>query len=174
MKFIREHIKLARKLRRNIVRKDNNLTFKAGETKYLHQIENLHISLFRQPLVPWLVWIYRFCAKELVSVVVDENDKVVGYDLFMFEPSEIKDNIIHEVYVGVSSEYQDRGIGLKLRQYSIECYDEGRLSGISTLAAFDNIKALRTAQRAGFAITKTSAKPVAHYLFRYLSRHFED
>ena len=74
--------------------------------------------------------------------------------------------------MGVRHEYQDKGIGVKLRQYSSQCYDEGYLDGISTLADFDNIKALRTAQKAGFAITKTSAKPLAHYLFKHLTRRY--
>ena len=58
----------------------------------------------------------------------------------------------------------------KLRRYSADCYDGGMLSGLSTLAPFSNVKALRSAQKAGYAITKASAKPAAYYLFRYLKK----
>lgn len=177
LKNIRYNMKRARRIRRDLteqatVGEGEILTFKRGDAKYLKQIENLHLELFRQPLYPWLVWLYRFRASELVSVVVDGNDRVIAYDLFFFQPVEANEKVIHELYVGVSFKYQDKGIGVKLRQYSSKCYDEGYLDGISTLAAFDNIKALRTAQKAGFAITKTSAKPLAHYLFRHLTRRY--
>ena len=48
------------------------------------------------------------------------------------------------------------------------------LSGVDCWHTYsnDNIKALRTAQKAGFAITKTSAKPLAHYLFKHLTRRY--
>ena len=161
MKNIRFNMKRAYKIRRDLteqveVGEGGTLTFKRGEAKYLKQIENLHLELFRQPLYPWLVWLYRFRA----------------YDLFFFQPVEANQKVIHELYVGVEYKYQDKGIGVKLRQYSSKCYDEGYLDGISTLAAFDNIKALRTAQKSGFAITKTSAKPLAHYLYKHLTRRY--
>ncbi len=173
LRIIRENQKRAKKLRQEIVLNEDGFTFKRGEARYLKQICNLHIVVFRKPMLPWLTWMYRLCARELISVVVDENDNVVAYDLFFFEPSEMKENILHELYVAVSPQYQDRGIGVKLRQYSIKCYDEGYVSGLSTLADFDNIKALRTAQKAGYAITKTSAKPHAYYLFKYLTKRYD-
>lgn len=177
MKNIRFNMKRAYKIRRDLteqveVGEGVTLTFKRGEAKYLKQVENLHLELFRQPLYPWLVWLYRFRSKELISIVVDNNDKVIAYDLFFFQPVEANQKVIHELYVGVEYKYQDKGIGVKLRQYSSKCYDEGYLDGISTLAAFDNIKALRTAQKSGFAITKTSAKPLAHYLYKHLTRRY--
>lgn len=171
-KLFRYHLKKAKDLRKDITKTIDGFTYKRGDSKYLKQVETLHLELFRQPLYSWLVWIYRFKAKELMSVVVDANDKVIAYDLFMFQPIEADENILHELYVGVAYANQDKGMGVKLRQYSIECYDEGKLSGLSTLAAFDNIKALRTAQKAGYAITKTSAKPLAHYLFKYLTKRY--
>ena len=107
-----------------------------------------------------------------IQIQSTRADDVIGYDLFFFQPSEKNKKVIHELYVGIRTEYQDRGLGVKLRQFSAKCYDEGYLDGISTLASVDNIKALRTAQKAGFAITKMSAKPVAHYLFKNLFRRY--
>lgn len=171
-KVFRYNVKRSKDIRNDYSYTENGLTFKRGEIKYLKAIQNLHLELFRHPLYPFLVWLYRFRMRELVSVVVDENDNLIAYDLFMFQPVEKDLKVIHEIYVGVRHKYQDKGIGVKLRQYSSQCYDEGYLDGISTLADFDNIKALRTAQKAGFAITKTSAKPLAHYLFKHLTRRY--
>lgn len=166
------NLERSKKIRNDYVMVEGNLTFKPGAVKYLKQVENLHLELFRFPLYNFLVWIYRFRASQLMSVVVDENDKVIAYDLFMFQPSEKDTKVLHELYVGVAYKYQDKGIGVKLREYSSKCYDQGYLDGLSTLAAFDNIKALRTAQKSGYAIVKTSVKPLAHYLFKHLTRRY--
>ncbi|MGN0893893.1 MAG: GNAT family N-acetyltransferase [Succinivibrio sp.] len=172
LKYIHYNMRRSKGIRRDLVKTEDGLTYKRGDVKYLKLIENMHLALFRKPLLPWLSWLYRFRAKELISVVVDSNDNLIGYDLFFFEPAEANLKVIHELYVGVAHQFQDRGIGVKLRQYSASCYDDGYLDGISTLAAYDNIKALRTAQKAGFAITKESAKPPAYYLYRHLTRRY--
>ena len=83
----------------------------------------------------------------------------------MFEESEISEKILHELYVAVDPEYQDKGIATALRRYSVRAYAQKRtLKGLSTLARPHDIKALRTAQSAGYAITKAAAKPYAYYL----------
>ena len=173
IKIFRKNLKLSKGIRKTDVIKDGDLIFRPGTARDLRQIELLHLELFRFPLYGFLSWIYRFRARDLVSVVQDGSGNIIAYDLFFFQPCEMNDKILHELYVGVAQKYQDRGIGVKLRQYSSNCYDNGYINGISTLASFDNIKALRTAQKAGFAITKTSAKPLAHYLFKHLTRRFD-
>lgn len=166
------NLKRSRGIRNDYQMTDGDFTYKRGSVRYLKAVQNLHLELFRAPLFNWLVWIYRFRASQLMSVVVDKDDNLIAYDLFIFQPTEKDEKAIHELYVGVAHKYQDKGIGVKLRKYSAQCYDNGYLDGISTLAAYDNIKALRTAQKAGFAITKESAKPRAHYLFKYLTRRY--
>lgn len=172
MKVFRLNLKRARGIRSDLSISDGGFTYKRGGSSYLREIELLHIALFGAPLLGFLRFIYRFCAPELMSVVVDENDKLIAYDLFFFEPSEIELNVLHELYVGVRADYQNRGIGVKLRRYSASCYENSSLEGLSTLAHFDNIKALRSAQKSGYAITKKSAKPPAYYLYRPLHKRF--
>ena len=72
--------------------------------------------------------------------------------------------------MGVDPAYQGQGLSTKLRQYSISCYDFGVLSAISTVAGVDDIKAIRSAQKAGFVIVKASAKPPGHYMVRSLMK----
>ena len=109
-KVFRYNVKRSKDIRNDYSYTENGLTFKRGEIKYLKAIQNLHLELFRQPLYPFLVWLYRFRMRELVSVVVDENDNLIAYDLFMFQPVEKDLKVIHEIYVGVRHKYQDKGI----------------------------------------------------------------
>ncbi len=169
LKIVILNIFKARHLRSDLVIKDK-FTFRRGGNDDLKKIVALHNSLYSRPFLDWLLMLYRYKASELISVATDENGEIVAYDLFMFEPSEMKSDVLHELYVGVAPSYQDQGIAGSLRKYSASCYDNGCLSGLSTLAPFSNVKALRSAQKAGYAITKASAKPAAYYLFRYLKK----
>lgn len=144
-------------------------TFCTGRVKYLKQIQSLHLQLFREPMLNWLVWLYRFRSPELVSLALDKEGKVIGYECFMMNEGEIKDHILHGVYVGVHADLQGKGIATALRRYSIKTYDFGNLTGLSTVALANDIKALRSAQKAGYAIEKQSLKPSGHYMFRRLT-----
>lgn len=162
------------KLARRIHRKKESqtygdFTFVVGEPRYIKDIQSLHCSIFRQPMLNWLVWLYRFDMENLVSLILDKEGKVIGYECFMFNEVEIKDQILHEVYVGVLPEYQGKGLATALRKYSIESYNFGNLKGLSTVAVTNDIKALRSAQKAGYAITKQSLKPPGQYLFLALT-----
>lgn len=160
--------RLARQLmRKNITQQYGEYTLTIGNVKHLKEIERLHMSLFREPMLNWLVWLYRFRASNLLSVALNAEGKVVGYECFMFNEAEIEDRILHEVYVGVSEE--GKGIATALRKFSLETFNFGNICGISTVAGLHDIKALRSAQKAGFAITKQSLKPPGNYLFKALS-----
>ncbi len=148
-----------------------DFTFTVGSAKYLKEVQALHLALFRQPMLPWLVWVYRFHAPQLMSLVLDKEGRVAGYEGFMFNEAEVNDNYIHEVYVGVHESLQGQGLATALRRYSINSYNFGNLAGISTVAINNDIKALRSAQKAGYAIIKQSLKPSGHYLVYKLTTY---
>lgn len=164
------NMRMSKRIKRHEVRVEDGFTFKPADASLLPQIEKLHLQLFRKGLLGWLRWVYRFRAPELISVIVNDKGELVGYDAFMFNTAEAGECIIHELYVGIAPEYQGQGLAVKLRRYSKDCYDHGVLRAVSTLASLDDIKALRTAQKAGFYITKRSAKPPAHYLICNLTK----
>ena len=169
-KIIVQNYFKSRNLRKDSSVNEGELTFRRGNRGDLEKIVALHNTIFSRPFLDWLLILYKVRASELVSVAENKSGDIVAYDIYMFEPSEIKDNILHDLYVGVHPDYQNQGLAGKLRRYSADCYDGGMLSGLSTLAPFSNVKALRSAQKAGYAITKASAKPAAYYLFRYLKK----
>lgn len=174
---IREHLRLwqmNQHCARRVMRKHNTeqfgeLTFCTGQVKHLKEIQALHLRLFKVPMLNWLVWLYRFRSPQLVSLALNKEGKVVGYECFMINESEVSENILHSVYVGVDEAYQGKGVATALRSYSIRSYDFGNLTALSTVAGTHDIKALRCAQKAGYAIEKASLKPPGHYLVRHLT-----
>lgn len=167
--LFRENLRRSRGIRRDLAGQCGELSFRRGRRSDLKRVEQLYNCVFRIPMPGWLRWVYMFRAPELMSVAESRDGSLAGFDLFMFQEAEFGQGIVHELYVAVAPAWQGQGVSTKLRRYSARCYDQNVLRGISTLAPFDDIKALRSAQGAGFAITKASAKPPAHYLFMALS-----
>ncbi len=166
------NLRLSRHLRGPFRREEDGFIYASGALRYLKDVEKLHMQLFRKPLLGWLTWVYRFRAAQLMTLLLSPSGELVGYSLCMFNAAEASEHIVHEVYVGIAPTYQGRGLSIKLRRAVAESYNHGHLSAISTLAGVDDIKALRSAQKAGYAITKFSAKPPAHYLVHPLTRRF--
>ena len=173
LKLWRINMMLAHGLRHQQVEQKGEYTFKSASAAYLSQIEFLHLLLFRQPLENWLRWLYKFKLDELGSVIVNGSDQVVGYDLFMFNDGEFRQHILHELYVGVSQELQGQGLSTRLRTFSAGMYDYGKLSAISTVAFDNDIKSLRSAQKAGFHISKRSVRPPGYYMELKLVRRLD-
>ena len=177
MHHLTEHIRLwqmnqraaRRVMRKPLTEQFGELTFCPGQVKHLKEIQALHLRLFKVPMLNWLVWLYRFRSPQLVSLALDPHGKVVGYECFMINESELQANILHSVYVGVDEAYQGKGVATALRSYSIRTYDFGNLNAVSTVAGTNDIKALRCAQKAGYAIAKASLKPPGHDLVRRLT-----
>lgn len=147
---------------------ENGYVITAAVPSQLKEIEALHLRVFRYPLPTWIAWVYKIRVRELVTVAL-KGDVIAGYDAFIFNPGEADDLILHEPFVGVDPAFQGRGLGALLRKHASQSYEHGRLKGLSTVAPYDDIKALRSAQKAGFAILKASAKPPGHYLFKPLT-----
>ena len=156
-------------MRRQDPEKFGDYTFVTGKVKYLKEVQSLHSQLFRVPMLNWLVWLYRFRSPELVSLVLDKENKVVGYECFMLNEGEIEHHILHSLYVGVHPSLQGQGIATALRRWSIASYDFGNLNALSTVADMNDIRALRSAQKAGYGIEKQALKPPGHYLVRHLT-----
>lgn len=142
--------------------------FTHAEPSMLKELEDLHHKLYGAALVPWIGKLYKSCAEELVSVILNKEGRIAGYEMFIFNEGEYKARLIHSAFLGIAYKHQGQGLSTKLRQYSIKCYDKNQLAGISTVAAVDNIKAIRAAQKAGFVIQKASVKPPGYYMVTML------
>ncbi len=169
-RLLKIHKELAVNLRKDKDEIFKSYTLRAARKEDLKDIFILYKKIFGVDLLSFLDKIYRHCHAELISVAVTDTGRIVGIDLFMFQEAELGKDILHELYIGIDPEYQHQGLAVALRAYSVKAYRlGGKLKGLSTLAPFDDIKALRTAQRVGYAITKASAKPPAYYLYQALA-----
>ena len=166
------NVRMSARIRNQRTLEQDGYIFSAATREDLKSIDQLHILLFRQPMVRWIRYVYKVRPNQLIGVVKNAQGQLVGYDCFMFNEVEVADRIIHEQYVAIAPQFQGQGLSTKLRRYSISCYDEGFITGVSTLAGEHDIKALRSAQKSGYAIVKMSAKPPAYYLYQSLHARY--
>lgn len=166
-KLVARNLALSKNIRRNLSLKDAEFTYLTASK---HDFNACMELLERCGLyaVPWLQKVFKKRMTQLCGIAKDKEGKIIACDFFMFQEAEYDQDIIHEIYLAVDPQYRGLGISTKLRQFSIMCYDEGRFKAVSTLAGFNDLKALRSAQHCGFSISKSSAKPPAYYLIKYL------
>ena len=159
---------MARNVRKSLCQKEGALSYESATKKDFSECIEL-CARCNVHVVTWLAKVFKKRMHELCGVVRNEQGKIIACDFFMFQESEYGQGIIHEIYLAVAPEYRGMGISTKLRRFSIMCYDNHVLKGMSTLAPFNEVKVIRSAQHCGYAILKSSAKPPAYYLFRQLT-----
>lgn len=170
-RLIKDNLLMAQNVRREQFLKEGSLSYECARKKDFAQCIELCIRC-NVNIAPWLAKVFKKRMHELCGVVRNEQGKIIACDFFMFQEAEFGQGIIHEIYIAVDPEYRGQGISTRLRRFSAKCYDHHILKGISTLAPFNDIKVLRSAQHCGFAILKSSAKPPAYYLFKQLTPLF--
>ncbi len=169
-KLWRLNVRLAAGIRKPFSKQVGDFSIASGKSSDLKAVLYLHQELFHAPLLGWLKWVYRLRASELMTVLRNGQGQIIGYSLCMFNVAEVGQHIVHEVYVGIAPAYQGQGLATLLRRAVVESYNHGSLRAISTLAPLDDVKALRSAQKVGYAIVKYAAKPPAYYLLHALSK----
>lgn len=170
LRFWQMNMKATSAVKRKLLpQKLGELTLAPGQAKHLKEIAALHQRLYHLPFLGWLYWLYRFRASRLITVALDRNGQVVGYECFMVNESELGQDILHSVYLGVAESHQGQGLAAALRRYSVESFNHGNVAALSTVVPVGAMKAMRSAQKAGYAIEKASLKPPGYYLVRHLS-----
>lgn len=139
---------------------ENGITYRGMHRSELTLINSLHILMnggskiaLARRLVYWLV------GNRIVIVVRKQEqgiDKVIGFNMFYFNKQDVKQNTIHDGFIGIDHNYQGLGLGSKLRRKGVEHLSHTYLSGISSRIDVDN--------KASLAVTlKVGAKPVEQY-----------
>ena len=72
---------------------------------------------------------------------------------------DIKENTIHEGFIGVVPEASGRGIATKMRQMAIQHFKLAGFSGISTRISLNNSASLMSAKKIGFQPVEEYQEP---------------
>lgn len=107
--------------------------------------------------------LYR-CIGKRCLLVVEQRDaagasKIVGMNIYYMNKKDVKENTIHEGFVGVVPEACGRGIATKMRQMAIWHFKSAGFSGISTRISLKNSASLVSAKKIGFQPVEKYQEP---------------
>lgn len=147
----------------------DKLTIEPCRNEYLEETFSLYKDLHngtdlsrRNKLLLYLVG-NKFC------YIVKSGNKIVGLGLYYFNKKDIKENTIHEGYIGLKKEYRGKGIGTAARKNALYHFSEVKsIMGVSSRVDLDNEASYWGNVKLGFEIKEkyfdTSLNKVRVYL----------
>ncbi len=79
-----------------------------------------------------------------------EQKKLVGLDFFYFNKRDLEEHTVHEGFIGVSRDFEGRGIATQMRLLAKHHFEKAGLSGISSRISQANAASLASARKVGF------------------------
>lgn len=156
---------------------ENGMTYRGMYRSELNSINKLHILMnggsslaLARRIVYWLV------GRRIVIVVSKEEDgkeKVIGFVMFYFNRADVKQNTIHDGFLGVEPNYQGLGIGSKLTRKGVRHFGCTYLSGMSARIDLNNKASLAANLKAGFEPVEQYTDPVTGLERYYLINWFD-
>ena len=86
------------------------------------------------------------------SICLMDSGRVVAFELFRLGSEDVVNGTIHESFIGVSPEYQGKGLSTAIRDISKHLYTENGYRGISTRIEMTNVKSFKSAERIGYKV----------------------
>jgi ribosomal protein S18 acetylase RimI-like enzyme len=136
----------------------------------LNELDTLH-KLVREgrELSFWRKTYYKLCGKKVCSILINKENKMVGFNIFYFRDFEIKNGIIHNAFIGVTPIESHKGLGTILQTYSLEQLSRNNLTGVSGYVLKNNQASIKMLQKVGFTLTE-DANVTANYNIFYSFR----
>lgn len=110
------------------------------------QLNEIEFSSFHKKLYSG------FGSKLLIVAESKVSGKLVGMDMFYFNPRDFKEDTVHEGFIGVLPEAQGQGLATLMRKAAVEHFSKNGLEGISTRISISNLGSLRSAEKLGFKV----------------------
>ena len=96
-------------------------TFRNFRITDFKEIKNLHSNFRNGYKINFLRQIlFLLFGKYFINLVTFKNKEIVGFQMLYFKKHDVAKNFIHEAYIGIKSDLKKRGLGSKLRNFSIK------------------------------------------------------
>jgi RimJ/RimL family protein N-acetyltransferase len=99
--------------------------------------------------------LYQLCGQKMVVTCMAASsgdfEVLAGIDMFYFNLRDIRENTIHEGYIGVQEKFRKVGIATSMRRVAMEHFSSLGIKGISTRISFNNTGSIRSAEKLGFS-----------------------
>lgn len=131
---------------KDIIYRGYNISDESQISKLLLELSGFGFSLEQR-------WLYRIVGEKMLRVAVSiDDERIVGVEMFYFNKRDIIDGTIHEGFIGVLPDMNNRGIATTMRKISLDDFSHMKLRGVSSRISDDNLASVRSAKKLGFRI----------------------
>lgn len=163
--FIARNLSAARRLVKITSEEVDGLLFRGYSESDVEAIAKIYQQLNEGAVFSWILRSLYSCIGRRCLLVVEQRDavgasKIVGMNMYYLNRRDIKENTIHEGFIGVLPEAGGRGIATKMRQAAIQNFKLAGFSGISTRISLNNAASLMSAKKIGFQPVEEYQEPL--------------
>lgn len=135
----------------------NSVTYRGFRRGDFEQVTQIYTELNDGAVFSkWLEWLYRAVGGRCLLVAVkkghDGGDRIVGINMYYLNLRDLRENTVHEGFIGVNPADSGRGIATRMRTLSRGHFELAKFRGISTRISRNNIASLHSAKKLGFEI----------------------
>lgn len=91
---------------------------------------------FERQIVLWLV------GGSLCLTAKNSSSELVGVSIFYFNARDRRDGTVHEAFICLSSEYQSKRLGTRMRIVALDHFRNRGLKGVSSRVSLSNVRSL--------------------------------
>jgi len=167
--FLVRNLRASRGLSSFTVEHHNGFALSGLHPNQLREFCRLHQELRdMHKLNFWRQMLYRARGESMVAVAVNQQNEMVGFEMFYFRTDEIPSRVIHLAFTGIAPSLRGQGLGSILRRYAVSQFHARGLRGISAQVTQDNLPSMRSLLNAGYVKTGESADGLTHFMIRRL------
>ncbi|WP_191722716.1 GNAT family N-acetyltransferase [Comamonas avium] len=162
--FAARNLSAARRLVKITSEEVDGLLFRGYSSSDVEAITKIYQQLNEGAAFSWMLRsLYSHIGRRCL-LVVEQRDavgtsKIVGMNMYYLNQRDIKENTIHEGFIGVLPEMGGRGIATKMRQTAINNFKLAGFSGISSRISLNNTASLMSAKKIGFQPVEEYQEP---------------
>lgn len=136
---------------------DNGVTYRGFRRDDFEQVAQIYTELNNGAVFSkWLGWLYRAVGGRCLLVAVkngcDGGGRIVGINMYYLNLRDLREDTVHEGFIGVNPADSGRGIATRMRILSRKHFELAKFKGISTRISRNNIASLHSAEKLGFEI----------------------
>ena len=163
--FLVRNLRASRGFSSFSVEHHNGFTLSGLHPNQLREFCRLHQGLRdMQKLNFWRKMLYSARGESMVAVAVNQQNEMVGFEMFYFRTDEIPSWVIHDAFTGIVPSLRGQGLGTTIRRYSAFHLRRLGIKGISTQVPYDNLPSMKSLLNAGYVKTGESIDGQTHFM----------
>ena len=115
----------------------------------------------------------RWRGRRCCLVAEADGGRIAGFAFFYFNQRDLRENTVHEGFIGVREEFSGRGLATRLRRAAVTSFSRvPGLKGLSSRIDMDNVASIRSGEKIGYELVEVyrdsrSGKQRGYYVLKF-------